>query len=697
MSPDAPPERGFAGFVEARSVAIVGASERNLIARIVLENLRRWRFAGKVWGLHPSGAEIDGVPTHPSWDGTGPADVCLLAIGAHRLPDAVRDAAEAGVRRFVIPGAGANEGGRAVEGDLRAAIREADVGAIGPNCMGYASIHEGVVPYVGSIDEDLQPGGVALVSHSGSALEMFTALPWRVGFSHIVSVGNELDLDMTGALEFLVADDRTRAIGLFVEGVRRPAAFRAALRDAAEAGKPVVVLKVGASDIARAGAITHTGALAGDADVFGAVLRDTGAIEVRDLEEMLATAELLGKGVARPTGKVVYIGDSGGEANLFADLAASAGVDLPPLGESTQAALAESFPSLDPVQNPLDLWAIGVPEETYRDGVGLVVDREPHLVVLGLDKLLARAEPERVFVRSGVEAVNAPGSLVLMAFAGSESGDLEILRTCWDRGVPVVRGGGPLLSALAVIDRWEAWRSEATTAGALSIDEEAVRAVDADPGAWSERDAKRLLAAAGIPVPVEGEAATAEEAAALAEEIGFPVVAKVSGPGLDHKTEQGGVRLDLSTPSDVEEAARELLALAPRVLVAEQRRADLELIVGAFRDEQFGPCGLVGIGGIWTEALRETAVVAGPGAPAAVRRALERRGWGRLLLEGARGRRFPVDHVVDVVLRLIAILEARPDLATVEINPLFVEGDGVVAVDALVEPQPPSRNRSSGS
>jgi acetate---CoA ligase (ADP-forming) len=697
VTPDAPLERGFAGFAEAGSVAVVGASERNIMARIVLENLRRWRFSGKVWGLHPSGAEVDGVPTHPSWDATGPADVCLLAIGAQRLPEAVRTASEAGVRRFVIPGAGANEGGRAVEGDLRAAIRETGVEAIGPNCMGYASIHEGVVPYVGSIDEDLQPGGVGLVSHSGSALEMFTALPWRVGFSHIVSVGNELGLDMADALEFLVHDDRTRVIGLFVEGVRRPDEFRSALRGAAEAGKPVAVLKVGASEIARAGAVTHTGALAGDADVFSAVLRDTGAIEVRDLEELLAAAELLGKGVARPTGKVVYVGDSGGEANLFADLAASAGVALPPLGESTRAALTQRFPSLDPVQNPLDLWAIGVPEETYRDGVGMVVEREPHLVVLALDKFLARDEPERVFVRSGVEAVDAPGAVVLMAFAGSESGDLEILRTCWERRIPVVRGAGPLLSALAAVDRWERWRQEPLAAETPSVDEQAVRGVEPEAGAWSEGDAKRLLAAAGIPVPAEREAATAEEAAALAVEIGFPVVAKASGPGLEHKTEMGGVRLGLGTAPEVEEAAVDLLDLAPRVLVAEQRRAELELIVSAFRDEQFGPCGLVGMGGIWTEALRETAVVAGPGSPPTVRRALERRAWGRLLLEGARGRRFPVDRVIDVVLRLIAILDGRPDLATVEINPLFVEEDGAIAVDALVEPQPPSRNRSSAS
>jgi succinyl-CoA synthetase beta subunit len=214
--------------------------------------------------------------------------------------------------------------------------------------------------------------------------------------------------------------------------------------------------------------------------------------------------------------------------------------------------------------------------------------------------------------------------------------------------------------------------------------DEAVGVAAAADG-WSEAVAKRLLAAAGIPVPREEEARSAAEAVAAAERIGFPVVAKVSGPGLDHKTEAGGVRLGLGSPDRVEAAARDLLAMAPAVLVAEQRRADLELIVSAFVDDQFGPCALLGLGGAWTEALGESVVVAGPGSERTVRRALSTTRWGRLLLEGSRGRRFPVDRVVDCAVRLLDLVAAT-GLGTVEINPLFVDGDEVVAVDALVDP-----------
>jgi acetate---CoA ligase (ADP-forming) len=674
---------GFGPFVEARSIAVVGASERNIIARITLDNLGERGFPGRVFGIHPRGEPVDGVPTFPSYeDAGGPPDLAVLAVGAPRLVEALRTAADAGVRSFVVPGAGSNEGGPAVWPDLRAAIEETNVRAIGPNCMGFAAIHERVVPYVGSIDPDLQPGGVALVSQSGSVLEMFTALPWRVGFSHVISVGNELGVDMTAALEFLVDDPSTSAIGLFIEGIRRPADFRAALERAAGVGKPVVALKVGRSEVARAGAASHTGALAGDQRVFSAVVRDGGGIEVSDLEEMLAVLEVLGKRFERAPGTVVYVGDSGGEANLFADLADRAGVELPQLRPETRGALAERFPPLDPVQNPLDLWAIGVPEETYRDGVALVVEHEPHAVVLGLDKFLARAEPERVFVRAGVEGVRTPGAMILMAYAGSDQGDLDILRLCWDRRIPVVRGAGPLLAALASLDRWHRWRRQPLSdAPAITPPDDAL--VAGAPG--SEHAAKALLAAAGIEVTREREVATAEEAVRAARDLGFPVVAKTVGGA--HKSETRGVRLDLATEEAVAEAVADLLERSETVLVSEQVRGDAELIAGAFLDEQFGPCGLVGLGGVWTEALGEAVAIAGPGSAGRVRRALEAYGWGRLLLRGARGRTFPVDAIADVVLRLIALVGTVDGrLEAIEINPLVVAGDRVVAVDALAVP-----------
>jgi acetate---CoA ligase (ADP-forming) len=208
------------------------------------------------------------------------------------------------------------------------------------------------------------------------------------------------------------------------------------------------------------------------------------------------------------------------------------------------------------------------------------------------------------------------------------------------------------------------------------------------PERWSEHAAKSLLSSVGIPVTQEREASTPDESAAAAEDLGFPVVVKIAGEDVAHKTERGGVRLGLATADAVRAAAGELLGIAPRVLVAEERRADVELIAGAFIDEQFGPCALVGLGGVWTEALGEAAVIAGPGSRTSVRRALEENAWGRLLLGGSRGRRFPVGAITDVALRLLDIVSAhRAHIEAIEINPLFVEGDQVIAVDALVVPR----------
>jgi acetyltransferase len=662
-------------------VAVVGASERNLLARITIDNLRRWSFPGAVFGIHPRGEPVGGVPTYATYgEAEAPPEMAVLAVGAPRLVEAVGTAAEAGVRRFVIPGAGANEGGREIEGPLRAAVEGAGAEVLGPNCMGFASLQTGLVPYVGTIDPDLPRGSVGLVSQSGSVCELFTTMPWRVGFSHVVSVGNELTVDLTDALSFLVDDPATGAIGLFIEGVRRPSDFVAALRGAAEAGKPVVALKVGRSETSRAGTVAHTGVLAGDAGVFSAVLRDAGAIEAADLDEFQVLLEMLGKGLARDPGRVLYVGDSGGQANLFADLAEDHRVELPQPSEATCEALRDRFPSLGDCDNPLDLWALGDPEETYRDGVALLMKQERHLLVLGLDKFLARGEPERVFVRAAVEAVAEPGTAVLMAYGGSDSADQEILGTCWERRIPVTRGAERTLSSLAALERWRRWQGEAISR------EPALEITTPDPliedAPASEHATKRLLDAAGIPVTREREAATPEEAVAAARDIGLPVVAKV-GRGT-HKTEGDGVRLDLWTEEAVASAAEDLLGRSDRVLVAEQVPGDLEVIVGAFEDEQFGPCGLIGLGGLWTEAFAQAAVVLGPGSEAMVRRALEPHPWGRLLLEGARGRRFPMEALTDALLRLVALVAAaRGRLQALEINPLVVSGDRVVAVDAL--------------
>jgi acyl-CoA synthetase (NDP forming) len=674
---------GLRGFARAGSIAVVGASARNVIARIALDNLRGRGFPGRVFGLHPTTTETDGVRTFPSWDESGPADLALLAVGAGRLAEAIGEARRAGVGRFVVPGAGANEGGRAVEGELRTAVERARADVIGPNCMGLASLHGGVVPYVGTLDPDLQAGRVGLVSQSGSVCELFTTMPWRIGFSHVVSVGNELGVDVTEALEFLVEDEHTQVVGLFIEGIRRPGEFRAALERAEAAGIPVVALKVGRSEVARTGTVAHTGALAGDAEVFSAVLRDAGAIEVRDLDEMQNALELLGKGLSRPAGRVVYAGDSGGQANLFADLAAAHDVALPPLPGPAVDGLRERFPSLGDAANPLDLWALDRPAAIYRDALPILVERQPHLVVLGLDKFLARTEAELAFVRSGVNAVPKPGTVVLMAYGGSESADPTILRACWDRGVPLVRGAERTLSALASIARWHRWQEEPTGPSAAAKGSTLPAALSTGP--WTEHAAKRLLAEAGIAVTREREVETTEEAVAAARELGSVVVAKVAGVDVAHKTEVDGIRLGLRTPQEVHAAAAELLSRAPAVLIAEQLSADLELIVSGFLDPQFGACALVGMGGVWTEVLADPVVIAGPGSQKTVLRGLSSTRWGSLLTGDSRGKRFPLDRVMECCLRLIALVE-RAGVRTVEINPLFVNEDAVVAVDALVVP-----------
>jgi acyl-CoA synthetase (NDP forming) len=681
------------GLADIQSVAVIGASPRSELARAALENLVRFGPQTRVYAVHPAAIPPPGaIAAHSLAELPEIPDLCLLLIGTKKLVGVIEEAAERGVQRFVIPGGGSNEGGEAIKVELHELIKRRSLSVIGPNCMGMVSFSTGIAPYIGWIAPGINHGVVGIASQSGSVCELCTALEWRVGFSHILSVGNELGTDLSDGLAFMAGDPNTLAIGLFVEGVRRPVEFRRGLEAAASQGKPVVVLKAGRSKIGAAGALAHSGSMAVDAEVFSAVLRSANAIEVRDVEELLTVLELLGKGVSRAPDRVVLVGDSGGEANLFADLAADRGIELPRLTDQTCSDLNRQFPTLGHASNPLDLWALGPPEDTYSLGVGLLLQSEPHLVVIGLDKHLTGSAAGGKLVNSALAGVTASGSALLMAFGGADVTDASVLKQCWKLGVPVTRGATTTVSALAALGRW---RSCAKTQPNQEL---TVRAVDGIAAAittfadgdiaWSEWASKRLLECVHISLPEETQVFKVSEATEASQRLGYPVVIKASAPNLPHKTEQSGVRLNLMSQAEVAKAARDLLAAFGSVIVARQYKAEMELIISAFNDPTFGPCCLVGLGGTWAEKLSNHVVVASPSSHSDVRLGLSMRPWGRLLLDGARGRTFATNAVIRTVLGVLDLLSSTVDhIAAIEINPLFVQATSAVAIDALVVPK----------
>ncbi|TME35254.1 MAG: acetate--CoA ligase family protein, partial [Chloroflexi bacterium] len=537
----------FDGLTEIQSVAVVGASPRSELARAALENLVRFGPQARVYAVHPAAIPPPGAIAAPS----------LAELP--EIPDLCLDAAKRGVQRFVIPGGGGNEGGDAIRLELHELIKRRSLSVIGPNCMGMVSFSAGIAPYIGWIAPGIKHGTVGIVSQSGSVCEICTALEWRVGFSHIVSVGNEFGADLSDGLAFMAGDPNTLAIGLFVEGVRRPVEFRRGLEAAASQGKPVVVLKAGRSKIGAAGALAHSGSMAVDAEVFSGVLRSANAIEVRDIEELLTVLELLGKGVTRAPDRVVLVGDSGGEANLFADLAADRGIDLPTLTDQTSSNLNRQFPMLGHASNPLDLWALGPPEDIYSSGVRLLLQSEPHLVVIGLDKHLAGSAAGGKLVESALAGVTDSGSALLMAFGGADVADASVLKQCWISGVPVTRGAATTVSALAALGRWRSCAkthpNQAPPIGPVDVIAAAITSLGDGDVTWSEWASKRLLECAHIGLPKETQVFNVNEALEAAQRLGYPVVVKASAPNLPHKTEVRGVRLNLVSQTEVANAA----------------------------------------------------------------------------------------------------------------------------------------------
>ncbi len=669
----------------ARSLALVGASETGWTATI-FRNLRASGATASIYPLNPKREHVWGERCYPSFAAIPePIDLALTIVPAPAVAPALREGVAHGLRAATIYAAGFGEGG-----DDAGAARAAEVRALtdaglrvcGPNCMGTLSLREGLMLYPSTRVRDVQPGNVALAMQSGGLFQYWLqyAAARGLGFSYAASVGNELDLDVADYLNFFVADEQTRVICCFIEGVRRPQAFVAAAAAALAARKPIVLVKSGRSDRAKAAVQSHTGSLAGDDRVFDAVCERYGIIRAATLDEMIEHALVLRTGrLPRPNGGVMALGYSGAARGLFLDAAADAGLGFAPLTPATRAALA---PLLDPaaeLEMPLDLGAgMAVAYERFAD-VCAIVANDPNCALLAVQAQLPVNDEQ--LDPQWFRALAARTDQPVIAYARiGQSVDATGRAFATATGLPFVQGVPETVRVAHALMRY------------------AERARRAIPAAAPRERAHASIAdglrAHGIELPREGVAETPAAAADLAATIGFPVAVKLHAPGALHKTEVDGVRVGLTGREAVERAATALLAIAAArpdlgcdgVLV-QAMAGGLEMIVGARNDPQFGPVILAGIGGIFVEAYDDVALRLLPIDRSDAHAMLDEL-RGRALLGPLRGRP-PRD--VDALAAAIAgvgalFLEHRPALADLEINPLIVRdaGQGACAVDVRV-------------
>jgi len=699
-----------------RSVALIGATPRpGSVGAVITRNLRRTGFAGDLMFVNPHQREIDGLIVHPNIASLPRApDLAVIATPAEIVPLLIGELGEHGTRGAVIITAGfaeLGERGRSLQQATLDAARPHLMRIVGPNCVGI------MVPRLG-LDATFShlaapTGDIAFISQSGA---MITAmLDWAaqrdIGFSHVVSLGDMADVDFGDMLDYLATDLHTRAILLYVEGITHGRKFMSAAR-AASRIKPVLVLKAGRSNAGSRAATSHTGVLAGSDSVYDAVFRRAGMLRVGTMAELFDAAETLSLTHEQVGERLAILTNGGGAGVLATDALVAAGGQLAELAQNTIAELDQRLPTTWSRSNPIDI--IGdAPGTRYADALAVLISDPEVDAILVLNCPTALAEPEET-ARAVIDAVGAadPGALhdrnVITAWLGEHS--VRAARQLFATA-RIATYETPERAVGAFMHRVHHRRNREllmetppARPDAFEADQQAARSsiatVLANGKTWLDTEATAaVLAAYGIPFAASLPANDPDQASAIAATVGFPVALKIRSPDITHKTDVGGVALNLS---DADRVRREAEAMLERIRLARPgarldgflvqpmigRPGALELLVGLVEDPVFGPLVLFGQGGTAVEVVRDSSLELPPLNALLARRLMARtRVWG--VLQGYRGQpSAKIEAVIELLVRLGQLAANHPEVRELDINPLLADAAGIVALDARLRIAP---------
>jgi len=696
-------------LINPKVVAVVGASEtRGSFGERTLSNMAG--FTGKVFAINPKYQNLLGRPCVPSLADMPESPDCVVLCVARPMVEGMIEAAAA-VRAggVIVYASGFAETAkpdrieaqqRLIELSQRTGVR-----VVGPNCVGLANTSSAAglnfMPDYAGMGH--RRGPIGIVSQSGAlGYTVLQGMERGIGFSHYLAAGNSCDVDVCDFISYLAEDGDTRSIICVLEGVKDGGRFLQAARKARDAGKALIVYKTGNSETSSKAAMSHTGTMVGSVVAYQTAFEETGAIAIDDLEAVLETASFFAKTRA-PTGGhgVGILSTSGGAAVICADKAEVHGVPLPALEAKTAKALHEVVPDFGSVANPSDLTAeVLKTSETF----GFCLDafmNDAGFSALVMPMIFAHASSSGARAPTIVEAAartDRPLAVVWMNewYQGPGS---ELLDA--DPGVCMFRSADRCFATLRAWFDWHERRARPQAPAARRSSPSAgqdARAIVSEAksrgAALSETDSKRILACYGIAIPREIVARDPEQAAAAASQIGGPVAIKIVSPDILHKTEAGGVRLGLSTPESVREAAAEVLASATRyapgaridgISVQQMAPSGVEIVLGVKNDRQFGPLMAAGLGGIMVELFGDTAVRLAPVDDAAARAMLASL-KSRTLLTGFRGKPgVDLDGLVDTICRLSELAHDLADIIDqIDVNPVIASAAGVMAADALI-------------
>jgi len=705
----------LASLFTPTSIALYGATDRaDAVGGIVFKNLLGSGYKGRVYAINPKRETVQGQKAWPSIEAVGePVDLAVVATPAASVPGIVEECGEQGIKTMLIMSAGFRETGaegRRLEERVVQLANRHGIRLMGPNCLGIIRPELGLNITFGN--NNARPGNLALVSQSGAICTAI--LDWAedndVGFSAVVSTGIAADLDFGDYLDYLVADHQTKAILLYIEGIKDSRRFMSSLRAAARI-KPVIALKVGRYAAGAEASMSHTGALVGSNETFAAALSRSGVLRVETIGQLFAAAKALSSLHYRgPSERLVIITNGGGPGVMAADRATEQGIELSKLSEATIAALDAKLPSVWSHGNPVDI--IGdAPPERYQDALDICIADpgvDGAIVILTPQAMTRPTDVAKAVIQSATKS-NKPimttwmgGAQVAEArrlFNNARVPDFRMLENAVDAFSYLARYNRNQRLLLQTPSPLGRGRELPDTDGARMIIE---GVLTEQRSVLTEPESMAVLNAFRIPTVRNAVAHSPNEALVVAESIGFPIAMKVLSTDISHKSDAGGVRLNINSAQEVRGAYRQLVdqvqarqpgATIDGVTVEKMYRSATgrELMIGIARDPVFGPVISFGSGGTTVEIMGDVAISLPPLNHRLALDLIRRTKVSRLLGEFRNLPAVNIDQLVDVLLAVSGMACELPWIREMDINPLIMDENGIVAVDARIKvdyPQP---------
>lgn len=713
--------KGIHAMLHPHNIVLVGATDKpGNYAERIWNNLVRYGFEGGLYPVNAKRETIWGVPCYKDFASLPEKpDHVLVLVPARFAVQVIRDAAAAGARSATIVTSGfselQDEASQKLATELQQAVRETGLAVTGPNCLGNLSAGEKLFTNIDDRIVTMEQGAVAIAGQSGAiVMAIRQALEDRgVGVGYMVTTGNETGLETPDLMRYFAEDPSVKVIVVYLEGVRNTKAFRDACKAARAASKPVIALKLGSSEGGRAAAMAHTGALAGSIETFDAIATREGVIRVRGLDELIETTECFVHAAVPKGDRLAAVTLSGGKRGMLIDAFDAEGLNFATLSPHVSSELTKMLGPGSIVGNPLDAgFAAVVDPSVYMKSIKLMID-DPDIDIVIVDAEFPKTPHEqRERNLRIVDEMASRASKPVIYISAMSIGFSEFTKGL-RKSLPhlaVMQGMDRAVTAIKSLLAYARLRKEVPDL--VSSSKPAARAVlekalaSARGAALDEVASKKLLKAYGIPVSKEGIAQTAADAVKIAKQIGFPVVAKVVSAEILHKSDIGGVVLNLNSAAEVKNAFSDITARVKKlkgkpkldgILIAQQVKADLELVVGASLDAEMGPVVLFGTGGIDIELMKDVALAGAPLDEAEARLLIGRTKAG-IKMRGYRGK--PALHEASAVKALVGlsnlIADAGDRIASIDVNPFLINARTGVAVDALIVLNNAAAKRAAG-